>query len=56
MVHQFTVVAFERFHKDALKAAGQRPECCLLSGHQCGVDPARVFPAMEQLEQDKGFI
>jgi hypothetical protein len=56
MVHRLTVVAFERFYEDTLKAGGKSPERCLLSGHQCGVDPARVFPAVKQLEQDKGFV
>ena len=56
LVHQFTVVTFERFYKDTLKTAGKCPECCLLSRHQRCLDPVCVFPTMQQLEQDKGLV
>src|ERR1700739_1205274 len=56
MVHRLAVVALERFRKDVLRAAGKCPERCLFSWHQHRVDFARVFPAMEQFEQDKDLI
>jgi hypothetical protein len=56
VVHQLTVVAFKWLGKDALKADGKHPERCLLPEHQYRIDSARVFPAMQQLEQDEGFI
>jgi hypothetical protein len=56
MVDQLAVVAFERFYKDGLKAAGECPERCLFSRHQHRVDLACVLPAVEQLKQHKGLV
>lgn len=56
LVHQLAIVAFKRLFKDILKAGGKHPQRCLLSGHQRRLDSARIFPAMEQLEQDKGLV
>lgn len=56
IANQLGVVGFERLCQAALKKSGECPKRCLLSRQQHIAELARVFPAMEQVEQDQGFI